>query len=265
MMKTTFSPGTKIRLRKIDPADDSGTTKEDAIRVCAKNALAIDELAFRMSVEGKRAILILLQGMDAAGKDGVVRHVINAVNPQSCEVHSFKVPTAEERGHDFLWRHHCRVPAAGNIGIHVRSHYESVLVERVRKLAPKEVWSQRYELINAFEETLVQRGVVILKFFLHISRAEQRERLLARRNDPSKQWKLSVADITERKLWDDYWSAYDDALTRCNTADAPWHVIPADRKWHRDLLINRVLHKTLKDLDPQFPPPDPKALAMKIV
>ena len=265
MMKTTFKPGTKIRLRKIDSAEDSGTNKDDALRVCAKNAEAIDELAFRLSVEGKRAILILLQGMDSAGKDGVVRHVIHAVNPQSCAVHSFKVPSDEERSHDFLWRHHMRVPPAGWIGIHVRSHYEAVLVERVRKLAPREVWAERYELINAFEETLVKAGVVILKFFLHISRAEQRERLLARRNDPAKQWKLSVSDITERKRWDEYWAAYDDALTRCNTAHAPWHIIPADRKWHRDLLIDRTLLKTLKGLDPQFPPPDPKALAMKIV
>ena len=183
-MKTTFKPGAKIRLKRIDPAADSGLKKDKAARICERNKPRINDLAYRMSVEGKHAILIVLQGMDTAGKDGVVRHVIDAINPQSCQVHSFKVPTEEERRHDFLWRHAFRVPALGMIGIHVRSHYEPVLVERVRNLVPKSTWSQRYELINSFERTLARSGVVLLKFFLHISRDEQLKRLTARRDDP---------------------------------------------------------------------------------
>ena len=264
-MKTTFKPGRKIRLAKIDPAGDSGGGKRSARRECQRNGPAINELAYRLSVEGRHGILIVLQGMDTSGKDGVVRHVMDAINPQSCEVHSFKVPTAQEAGHDFLWRHHQRVPAKGWIGIHIRSHYEAVLVERVRELVPRPVWSARYDLINAFEKGVADAGAVILKFFLHISKAEQRRRLLARRKDPAKQWKLSLADIRERKLWDEYWKAYEDALTLCNTAAAPWHIIPADLKWRRDLLIDRIMLKTLKKLDPKFPPADLKALAMRIV
>lgn len=263
-MKTTFKPGTKIRLGKIDPSADSGANKRAAREECDSHEALLEELAYRLHVEGRHAVLIVLQGMDTSGKDGVVRRVIDAINPQMCRVHSFKVPTEAERAQDFLWRHHMSVPPRGWIGIHNRSHYETVLVERVKKIAPEHIWSQRYELINAFEKSLTLDNVVLLKFFLHISKDEQRKRLLARQKDPVKQWKLTVSDIEERALWDEYQAAYEDALTLCNTAHSPWHVIPADRKWHRDLLISRILLHTLKRLDPQLPPANPEALKMKI-
>jgi len=180
--------------------------------------------------------------------------VMTAVNPQSCQVVSFKQPSAEELDHDFLWRIHKAVPRRGHIGIFNRSQYEDVLVVRVHKLAPESEWKSRYERINEFEKLLVEGGITILKCFLHISKAEQRERLQARLDDPNKRWKFSHGDLAERKLWDDYQRAYEDALTKCNTDHAPWHIIPADRKWYRNLVISQLMRETLERMDPKYPP-----------
>ncbi|MDD4889916.1 MAG: polyphosphate kinase 2 family protein [Phycisphaerae bacterium] len=264
LMKTTFKPGRKIRLGRIDPRADSGLDKKAALDRAARDREVISELAYRLYAEGKRALLIVLQGMDTSGKDGVIRHVVGAVNPQSCTVCPFKQPTAEELAHDFLWRIHRQAPRLGHVAIFNRSHYEEVLVVRVHKLAPEKVWRGRYEIINQFEQSLRDAGVTILKFFLHISKAEQKERLVSRLADPDKRWKFSKFDLAERALWDDYQEAYEDALTRCNTDIAPWHVIPADRKWHRDLLIGSIIRKTLEKMNPQFPPPPPGIEKLKV-
>ncbi|MGB3059936.1 MAG: polyphosphate kinase 2 family protein, partial [Anaerolineae bacterium] len=205
--------------------------------------------------EHKQSLLIVLQAMDTGGKDGTIEHVCGAVNPQGVVVTPFKVPSAEELAHDFLWRVHKVTPARGMIAVFNRSHYEDVLVVRVHDLAPKEVWSQRYELINQFEKHLTANGVVILKFFLHISKAEQKERLLDRLNTPDKQWKFAVGDLKERGLWDQYQEAYEDALNKCTTAAAPWYVIPANRKWYRNYVVARIIRQTLEAMNPQFPQP----------
>jgi PPK2 family polyphosphate:nucleotide phosphotransferase len=193
--------------------------------------------------------------MDAAGKDGTIRHVMSGVNPQGCRVTGFKVPSAEELDHDYLWRIHAAVPGRGEIGIFNRSHYESVLVERVHNLVPEPVWSKRYDQINDFEKLLANDGVMILKFFLHISREEQRERLLARLHDPTKVWKCSPTDFSERPLWDAYTKAYEEALSRCSTEWAPWFIIPANKKWYRNLAVSQVIVETLAGADMHYPPP----------
>jgi PPK2 family polyphosphate:nucleotide phosphotransferase len=207
----------------------------------------------------------VLQGIDASGKDGAIRHVMTAFNPQGCYVASFKVPTAEEAAHDFLWRVHKRVPGKGEIGIFNRSHYEEVLIVRVHELVPEQVWSGRYELIRDFEKALTETGTRIVKFFLHIDRDEQRERLQERLEDPRKRWKFSLGDLEERKYWDDYMAAYEDALSKTSTADAPWYVIPANRNWFRDLAISSILADTLGELKPAYPEPAdlPKKLTIE--
>jgi PPK2 family polyphosphate:nucleotide phosphotransferase len=204
--------------------------------------------------ENKHALLVVLQGMDAAGKDGTVRHVMNAFNPQGVRVVSFKVPTPEDLAHDFLWRIHKVTPRLGETVIFNRSHYEDVLVVRVDGLVPKPVWKARYAHINHFERMLSDAGVVILKFFLHISKEEQKKRLLERYEDPAKQWKFSVDDVKKRAQWDDYQQAYADALMECSTEWAPWYIVPADRKWYRNLVISQVIVDTLQKLDMHFPP-----------
>ncbi len=191
------------------------------------------------------SVLVILQGRDTSGKDGTIRHVAGPLNSQSCSVASFKVPTEEELAHDFLWRVHAQTPPSGDIRIFNRSHYEDVLVVRVHKLAPKEVWRQRYEHINAFEQLLADSGTIILKFYLHISKEEQKQRLLEREKDPVKSWKLSVNDWKEREHWDDYTAAYEDALNRCSTKHAPWFIVPADKKWFRNLAVAETLRNAL--------------------
>lgn len=250
----TVSSGSKIRLQDFDTryADDKWT-KESAYEKIAENTLASRQLAYRLYAENRRAVLLVLQGMDTAGKDGTIRTVMTGLNPQSCQVVPFKQPSHEEMDHDFLWRIHQAVPRRGNIGIFNRSHYEDVLVVRVHNLVPKSEWRERYERINEFEKLLVEGGTTIVKCFLHISKEEQRERLQKRLDNPDKRWKFSKADINERKLWEDYQSAYEDALTKCNTEHAPWHIIPSDRKWYRNMTISGILLKTLKKLNPQFP------------
>lgn len=203
--------------------------------------------------DGRRALLIVLQGRDASGKDGTIRHVFGAVNPQGCEVTAFRAPTELEARHDFLWRVHQRVPARGMIGIFNRSHYEDVLVPRVRRLVPRTVWSTRFDQINAFERILIDNDVVILKFFLHVSRREQKRRLAERITDPTKRWKLDVSDLEDRARWTAFTSAYRDILRRCDTRWAPWHFVPADDKHVRNWLVARTIADTLDSLELRYP------------
>ncbi len=210
---------------------------------------------YRLYAEDRRQLLVVLQAMDAGGKDGTIRRVFRGVNPQGVVVTSFKVPSKEELAHDFLWRIHRATPGKGQIGVFNRSHYEDVLVVRVDGLAPEAVWQARYEQINQFERLLTDTGTVVLKFFLHISKEEQRERFAARLTDPRKNWKFDPGDLKKREQWDDYMAAYEAALNHCTTSWAPWHVIPSDRKWYRNLAIARVLVTTLAEMDPRFPAP----------
>ena len=250
------APGTKVRLADFDPDDTAGFGKGAKARErLEQNIARMADLEYRLYAEGRRAVLIILQGMDAAGKDGTIRHVMTGLNPQNCRVASFKVPSTEEAAHDFLWRIHRAVPARGEIGIFNRSHYEGVLVERVHRLVPKSVWSARYDQINAFEESLFGNGVTILKFFLHISKNEQLGRLDQRLNDPNRNWKISPADFQERRRWNDYVKAYEAVLSRCSRPAAPWFVIPANKKWFRNLAVSQIIVETLERMNPKFPKP----------
>jgi PPK2 family polyphosphate:nucleotide phosphotransferase len=249
-------PGTKAKLAKIDPGDTFGyeqDAKTDAR--LAKTLKRLDELQYMLYAEDKRAVLVVLQALDAGGKDGTIRHVVSGVNPQGCRVTAFKVPSAEELAHDFLWRAHLAAPARGTIGIFNRSHYEDVLVVRVHDLVPKHVWKERYDQINAFEKILAENRVKILKFYLHISKDEQKQRIEERIADPKKNWKLSSSDFSERKRWDDYMDAYEDALTRCSTSDAPWFAIPSNHKWFRNLAVSSIIVEAMEEMDLQFPRP----------
>ena len=254
--KLVVPPKTRIKLAEHDPEATEGAKGEAEARAAlTHNVARLGELQELLWAENKRALLIVLQGMDAAGKDGTIRHVMSGLNPQGCRVTGFKAPSAEELDHDYLWRIHTAVPGEGEIGIFNRSHYESVLVERVHDLVPESVWSRRYDQINDFEKLLAQSGVMILKFFLHISREEQRERLLERLHDPTKVWKCSPSDFAERPLWDAYQRAYEDALSRCSTKWAPWHIIPANKKWYRNLAVSAIIVDTLAGADMHYPPP----------
>jgi PPK2 family polyphosphate:nucleotide phosphotransferase len=251
-------PGKKLKLRE-RATDDTGRFKgkADAGRATKKNLEQLDELQELLYAESKRALLVVFQAMDAGGKDGAIEHVFSGVNPQGCSVVSFKAPTHLEAAHDFLWRHHDAAPRRGSIGIHNRSHYEAVLIERVHELVPKRVWQLRYERINEFERLLVDEGTTILKFFLHISRDEQKRRFGKRLKDPHKNWKFNPADLKERERWDDYQSAYQDALEKCSTAHAPWFVVPADHKWFRNWVVSDAIVRTLASLKMSYPPPLP--------
>ncbi|HKW42014.1 MAG TPA: polyphosphate kinase 2 family protein [Gemmatimonadales bacterium] len=247
--------GKPFDLSEWDPDDTLGFDKDGAKAKMEQSIARLDELQYSMYAEHRRALLVVLQGMDGAGKDGTIRHVMSGLNPQGCRVTSFKAPTPQELDHDFLWRVHSAVPPRGEIAIFNRSHYEDVLAARVRKLVPKETWSRRYDHINRFEELLTDSGVVVVKFFLHISRDEQRQRFEERLRDATKQWKLSPSDFEDRKYWDDYARAYEDALSRCSTREAPWLVVPANKKWLRNLAVSRILVETLEALDIRFPKP----------
>jgi PPK2 family polyphosphate:nucleotide phosphotransferase len=239
-------PGEKIALAEIEPRADGGLSKEQGQERLAALDKELDALQETLYAAGTHALLIVLQGMDTSGKDGAIRSVLASVDPQGCRVESFKVPTEEELAHDFLWRVHRVVPRKGMIGVFNRSHYEDVLVVRVRELAPEAVWRARYAQINHFEALLAESGTIVLKFFLHISKKEQEERLLEREQDPAKAWKLAAGDWRERERWDSYRAAYEEALERCSTAAAPWYVVPADRKWFRNLAIAETLVETLR-------------------
>ena len=259
------TPGKKLKLADI-PTDDTGDFKDkkDAAKETDHQLKELRKLQEVLYAQGKHALLVVLQAMDGGGKDGAIEHVFSGVNPQGCTVTSFKQPTPLELAHDFLWRIHHAVPAKGMIGIFNRSHYESVLVERVKDLVPEKVWRKRYEHINHFEKMLADEGTTIVKFFLHISWKEQKERMEARLADPRKNWKFSPSDLKERERWDDYQEAYQDALRECSTPHAPWYVVPADHKWFRNWLISEVLVKTLENLDLQFPPPLQDADKIKV-
>ena len=254
------APGTQVNLTDHDPGYSGDyQRKKDVKKQLQHHRDRLRELQQVLWAEGKHALLIVLQAMDAGGKDGTIRHVFRGVNPQGCQVTSFKVPTEEELDHDYLWRIHKAVPRKGYIGIFNRSHYEDVLVVRVHNLVPPEVWGQRYEQINHFEKMLADSGTTILKFFLHISREEQKGRFEARLQDPHKNWKFSTGDVKERAYWDEYQRAFEDALSKCSTPWAPWYVIPANHKWYRNLVISQTIVETLEGLDLHYPPSLPDA------
>jgi PPK2 family polyphosphate:nucleotide phosphotransferase len=252
------SPGKKVNLEAIDP-DDVHLAASAKAETKAKNAAIqerLRELQEMLFAGHEWKLLVVLQGMDTSGKDGTIRHVMSAFNPQGTRIASFGKPTAEELDHDYLWRVHRQVPAKGEVVVFNRSHYEDVLVVRVHNLVPKAVWRRRYDQINAFEEILAESGTVILKFFLHISKEEQRARLQARINDPTKRWKFQHGDREERKLWDDYQRAYEDALSKTSTERAPWYVVPANQKWYRNYVVGSVIADALESLDLKYPEPD---------
>lgn len=239
-------PGAKVRLRERDPADTGGIKREQAEARTAQLADEFAEIQDLLYGSALQSVLIVLQGMDTSGKDGTIRHVMAPINPQGCNVAAFKEPTPTDLAHDFLWRVHPSAPAKGMITIFNRSHYEDVLVVRVHDLVPKRVWKRRYDAINQFERLLVDNNTIVLKFFLHISKEEQRARLLEREKETTKAWKLSPGDWIERERWDDYEEAYEDALSKCSTKDAPWYIVPADRKWFRNLAITETIIAMLR-------------------
>ena len=248
------TPGKKFRLSKCDPDDTGGFEDRDhAAPDVEANLKKLDKLQEVLYAQGKYSVLIVFQAMDAGGKDGAIEHIFSGVNPQGCSVSSFKAPSHLELAHDYLWRYHMACPTKGMIGIFNRSHYESVLVERVKGIAPKKVWSKRYDQINAFEAMLAAENTLILKFYLNISKKEQAERLQARLDDPTKNWKFNPGDLEERKRWDDYMDAFDDALEKCSTKAAPWYAIPSNHKWFRNWAISDIIVRALKELPLEFP------------
>jgi len=235
----------RIKLAEFDPAEVGGLKRGQAEEKTAQLLEELTELQELLYAVQAKSVLVVLQGRDTSGKDGTIRHVMGPLNSQSCSVASFKVPTEEELAHDFLWRVHAQTPRAGDIKVFNRSHYEDVLVVRVHGLVPEQIWRPRYEHINAFERLLADSGTLILKFYLHISKAEQEKRLRKREKDPIKSWKLSVGDWQEREYWDAYSAAYEEALNRCSAKHAPWFVVPADKKWFRDLAVAETMRDAL--------------------
>jgi PPK2 family polyphosphate:nucleotide phosphotransferase len=263
-----FQPGVgrKFRLRRIDPSDTSafGGKKEDAEVELEQLRSELDRLQELLFADHRYAILVVLQGMDTAGKDATIRHVFAGVNPQGVQVASFKVPTPEESGHDFLWRIHPRVPEKGQMAIFNRSHYEDVLAVRVHRLVPRDVWERRYRAINEFERELSNEGTTLLKFFLHIDAKEQKKRLEARLDDPTKRWKFSPRDLQERKLWSAYMEAYEEMIRETDTDWAPWYVIPANHPWFRNWAVSKTLTGALKALKLRYPKVSPHATERRI-
>lgn len=254
--KLVVEPGSRIRLEDVDAAFHGDYASGDhAKEDLARNVARLAELQQRMYGEKKHALLVVLQGIDAAGKDGTCWHVMAAMNPQGTCVTGFKQPTEEERLHDFLWRVHPHAPALGQVAVFNRSHYEDVLVVRVHELVPRAVWLKRYEQINAFEALLTEAGVTILKFFLYITPEEQLARFRQRLDDPARQWKISAADYTERGFWTQYVEAYEDMLEKCSSRHAPWYVIPSNHKWFRNLAVSNIIEKTLEDMHITLPAP----------
>ena len=252
-------PGKDPDLSKIDTGSHAGAPG-DKVATREVTGTMVDELAElqnRLWAEHERSLLLVLQAMDAGGKDGTIRKVFTGVNPQGVRVASFKAPTTEELEHDFLWRIHRRVPGAGEIGVFNRSHYEDVLVVRVEQLVDEAVWRARYGAIRDFEQQLTRSGTTVVKVFLHISADEQAERFQARLDEPEKRWKFSEGDLAVRKRWDDYQQAFAEALEETSTDECPWYVVPADRKWYRDWAVLSILLETLRDMDPQYPPEEP--------
>ncbi|HEX5035777.1 MAG TPA: polyphosphate kinase 2 family protein [bacterium] len=267
-MKRYFvKPGSRFRLDDADPSDTgdfekNGRGEREACEKTQKILTTLDDFQERLYASAERSMLIVLQGMDTSGKDGMIKSVIGAFNQQGCRVSSFKVPTQEEKAHDFLWRVHHEVPPKGFIGVFNRSHYEDVLVTRVHKMIDDETAEKRFRQINDFERLLAQSGTVILKFFLHISKDEQRKRLQARADDPKKHWKFNINDVHERKYWGDYQKAFRDLIRETTTKHAPWTVVPANHKWYRDYVTAKIIAKTLEDMKLRYPP-GPKGVDLR--
>ena len=248
-------PGARLRLSSIDPScTGKHASHEAALPQIQKHVARMDALQYLLYADAKQSLLVVLQALDAAGKDGVIRHLFSGMNPQGTSVYGFKQPTPVEAAHDFLWRAHRRAPGKGEVVIFNRSHYEDVLVVRVHELVPRSVWSKRYELINDFERMLVRNGTTILKFFLHISPEEQLARFKERLEDPARQWKISEFDYSERKLWPDYVEAYEEALSETSTKHAPWYVIPSNHKWFRNLATSRIIVDAMEEMGLELPP-----------
>jgi len=254
--KLQVVPGSKVKLDDYDPDKTYGLKNDEGTqKILQKLVARLAHLQYLLYASKRYALLIILQGMDCSGKDGTIRQVMSQVNPQGCRVTSFKTPSAEEAAHDFLWRIHPAVPDRGTIGIFNRSHYEDVLIVRVHKLVSESVWSTRYREINGFEKILAENNVRLLKFYLHISRQEQKKRFQQRLQDRTKWWKLSPSDFEERNYWKSYTAAYEDVLRYCSTPWAPWYIIPANKKWFRNLAISQIIVKTLEDMNMKFPKP----------
>ena len=257
--------GRPFDLAKYDPGYDGGLEKDASKAEVDRLAVRIDELQNVLYAAKSHAVLIVTQGIDTSGKDGVVKDVFAATSPLGASVVSFGVPTTEELAHDYMWRYRKHMPRRGDIVIFNRSYYESVLVERVKQIAPEQVWNRRYDEINNLERFLTDNGTVILKFFLHISKAEQRERLQERVDNPKKHWKFNPGDLEERELWDDYQAAFEDMVAKCNTERAPWHVVPADRNWYRNLVVAQAIVAKLESLDLKYPAPKVDLRGVKVV
>jgi PPK2 family polyphosphate:nucleotide phosphotransferase len=255
MDRYRVEPGSDVDLSQWDPEATAtyDGSKRDARKRLEKLVEELAELQERLWAEDKHKLLIVIQAMDTGGKDGAIRRVFTGINPQGVRVANFKAPSKEELAHDYLWRVHAEVPEKGEIVIFNRSHYEDVLIVRVLGLAPEEVWSRRYDHINDFERMLTEEGTVIIKFYLHISKEEQRERLQARLDEPDKNWKFNTGDLDHRKLWDDYMAAFEAALSKTSTANAPWYIVPANKKWYRDLVMVQTIVDTLEALNMQYP------------
>lgn len=241
-----LEPGEKVHLDRHDPADTAGLEKEEAKDLLQTLDAELAELQELLYAAGQQSVLLLLQGMDTSGKDGTIKRVLKEINPAGCQIMNFKQPTASELAHDFLWRVHAKVPERGQLGVFNRSHYEDVVIVRVHELVPEAVWRARYWQINDFERLLADTGTILIKCFLHISKGEQKARLLAREEDVTKAWKLAPGDWTERRSWDAYTAAYEDALRECGTPWAPWHIIPADKKWFRNVAVAQLLVEALR-------------------
>ena len=253
--KYKILPGSKVDLKEYDPdSTDSFDSKHDALTQLEENTTLLADLQYKLYAENRQSLLVILQAMDAGGKDGTINSVFAPMNPQGCRVQNFKVPSTLEASHDFLWRIHQAAPKNGEVVIFNRSHYEDVLVARVHNLVPREVWESRYEAINNFEKLLLSNRTTIVKFFLHISKEEQLDRFKARLTDPAKQWKITEADYQERQYWDDYQKAFEAALSHCSTKEAPWYVIPANKKWFRNLAVSTILLETMTQMNLQLPP-----------
>jgi len=259
-------PGSPADLAGRDPADRLGLDGKSEGRAEVEELVEeLRELQERLWAEATRSVLLVLQGLDTSGKDGAIRHVFAGLNPQGCRVAGFKVPTSTELAHDYLWRVHAACPARGEIGIFNRSHYEDLVVVRVKGLVPRSTWRRRFRHVREFERALHEEGTRIVKVFLHISKDEQRERLQARLDDPTKTWKFRRGDLDDRKLWDDLMAAYEEALTRTSTGWAPWHVVPANHKWVRDVAVATLLVESLRELEPRFPEPEPGLEGLAVV
>jgi PPK2 family polyphosphate:nucleotide phosphotransferase len=262
---TIVQPGEKVDLASFDCGDTFGRQKDDGLEVLADHLAHLTDLQERIYAEAKHAVLIVLQGIDAAGKDGTIKVIAGAFNPQGTPVTSFKEPTTKELAHDFLWRVHAAVPGKGEIGIFNRSHYEQVLIVRVHNIEPEKVWRRHYGEIRDWERMLTDSGVTILKFFLAIDKDTQRQRFQERVDDPTKRWKFSSADLPERQLWDDYTAAFEEMLTETSTAFAPWYLVPSNHNWLRNLVVSEIVAGAMDALNPQYPEPAAGIEGLKIV